>query len=110
MTPLNLSAGLVGWIGLDLIFLLIPIVKINLFITPLVVMGLVYVTLQVVWYSALAFLYILTAMMNPVLIGATCTALLVGVITYAALDIMSKIHHDPMTPRRPIGEQVIDQE
>jgi predicted membrane protein len=110
MTPLELSAGLGGWISLVLILLLIqnkPLDPLGIFITPFVVICLVYATLQTVWYSAMAFLYILTAMMNPVLVGATCTTLLVGVITYTTLDIASKIHHDPMTPRRP-EEQIVE--
>lgn len=117
MTPLELSAGLGGWISLVLILLLIqnkPLDPLGIFITPFVVICLVYATLQVVWYSAMAFLYILTAMMNPVLVGATCTTLLVGVITYTTLDIASKYIHgnDPMTPRRPeepTGEQAGEQ-
>ena len=117
MTPLELSAGLGGWISLVLILLLIqnkPLDPLGLFLTPFVVISLVYVTLQAVWYSALVFLYILTAMMNPVLVGATFTTLLVGVITYTTLDIASKYVHgnDPITPRRPeepIGEQVGEQ-
>ena len=114
MTPLELSAGLGGWISLVLILLLIqnkPLDPLGIFITPFVVICLVYATLQVMWYSAMAFLYILTAMMNPVLVGATCTTLLVGVITYTTLDIASKYIHgnDPMTPRRPTGEQGTEQ-
>jgi predicted membrane protein len=114
MTPLEISAGLGGWISLVLILLLIqnkPLDPLGLFMAPFVVIGLVYATLQAVWYSAMAFLYILTAMMNPALMGATFTTLLVGVITYTTVDIASKYVHgnDPMTPRRPeepIGEQV----
>jgi predicted membrane protein len=122
MTPLEISAGLGGWISLVLILLLIqnkPLEPLGLFVTPLIVVGIVYATLQAVWYGALAFLYILTAMMNPALMGATFTTLLVGVITYTTLDIANKyrLGNDPMTPRRPeeptgeqVGEQVIEQE
>jgi len=114
MTPLELSAGLGGWISLVLILLLIqnkPLNPLGLFLTPFVVVGLVYATLQAVWYSALLFLYVLTAMMNPLLMGATFTALLVSVITYTTVDIASKYIHgnDPMTPRRPTGEQAGEQ-
>ena len=117
MTPLELSAGLGGWISLVLILLLSqnkPLDPLGIFITPFIVICLVYATLQVMWYSAMTFLYILTAMMNPVLVGATFTTLLVGVITYTTLDIASKYIHGnyPMTPRRPeepTGEQVGEQ-
>jgi len=114
MTPLELSAGLGGWISLVLILLLIQNKSLDppiLFATPLVVMGLVYATLQAMWYSVLLFLYVLTAMMNPLLMGATFTALLVSVITYTTVDIASKYIHgnDPMTPRRPTGEQAGEQ-
>jgi predicted membrane protein len=114
MTPLEISAGLGGWISLVLILLLIqnkPLNPLGLFITPFIVVGLAYATLQAVWYSALAFLYILAAMMNPLLMGATFTTLLVSVITYTTLDIANKyrLGNDPMTPRRPTGEQMAEQ-
>jgi len=114
MTPLEISAGLGGWISLVLILLLIqnkPLNPLGLFLTPFVVVGLVYATLQAVWYSALLFLYVLTAMMNPLLMGATFTALLVSVITFTTLDIANKyrLGNDPMTPRRPTEEQVTEQ-
>ena len=117
MTPFEIAAGIGGWISLVLIPLLIqnkPLNPLGLFVTPFVVIGLVYATLQVVWYGALAFLYTLTAMMNPVLFSVACVTLLVSVTTYTTLDIMRKYENgnDPMTPRRPeepTGEQVAEQ-
>ena len=82
-----------------------------MFITTLVVISLVYATLQAAWYIALLTLYVLAAMMNPLLVGTVCVVLLVSVIAYTSLDIMNKYRHgkDPTGPCRPIEEQVIEQ-
>lgn len=116
MTPFEISAGLGGWISLVLILLIQnkSLDPLGLFLVPFIVVGLLYATLQAVWYSALLFLYVLTAMMNPVLFSVACVTLLVSVTTYTTLDIASKYVHgnDPMTPRRPeepTGEQVAEQ-
>jgi predicted membrane protein len=117
MTPLELSAGLGGWLSLVLILLLSqnkPLDPLGIFITALVVISLLYATLQAVWYIALFTLYVLTAMMNPPLICTVYVFLLVSVITYTSLDIMKKyrLGNDPMTPRKPeepIGEQGVEQ-
>ena len=117
MTPFEIAAGIGGWISLVLILLLNQnksLDPLGLFLVPFIVVGLLYATLQAVWYSTLLSLYVLTAMMNPVLFSVACVTLLVSVTTYTTLDIMRKYENgnDPMTPRRPeepIGEQVAEQ-
>ena len=105
MTPLEYSAGLGGWMSLALILLLIqdkPLDPLVLLLLPACVIGLTYVLLQLAWAAFLLLLFVLTSMVQPVILITVCMALLISVTTYTVVDIIHKFHRleDPLAPYR----------